>query len=90
MLAGQVIVGGDVSVTVTVAVHWLVAPLLSVTVSNTLVVPSAYGPAGDWVSVRGPPSGSDEPLLIEAVAVQLAPAATVTFWHDAIGGWLAV
>jgi hypothetical protein len=90
MFAGQVIVGGVVSTTVTLPVHWLVAPLLSMTVNNTLVVPSAYGPAGACVIVRGPPSGSDEPLLIEALAVQLAPADTVTFWHVAIGGWLAV
>jgi hypothetical protein len=31
------------------------------------------------------PSGSDEPLLIEAFAVQVASADTVTFWQTATG-----
>ena len=35
-----------------------------------------------------PESGSKEWLSIDAVAVQFAPADTVTFWHTATGGWL--
>ncbi len=76
---GAVIVGGLLSVTVTVAEQELDAPLLSVTVIVTVVVPSGYGPGGDCVMVNVSPSGSEEPLLIEALAVQLGPAETVTF-----------
>jgi hypothetical protein len=66
--------------------HELAAPCESVTVNSTVVVPSGYGPAGDCVTVIvSPLSGSEEPLLIEAVAVQFAPAATVTFWQLAMG-----
>jgi hypothetical protein len=36
---GQVIDGGVVSTTVTVAMHWLAAPLSSLTVSVTVVIP---------------------------------------------------
>ena len=38
--AGQVIVGGCVSLTVTVKVHWLLLPLLSVAVLVTVVTPT--------------------------------------------------
>ncbi len=77
--------GGVVSRTVTIAVHWLDAPLLSVTVKVTRVLPSEYGPGGDWLSVIASPSGSEEPLSIEALAVQFGPAETVTVWHTAAG-----
>jgi len=42
----EVICGGVSSTTVTVAVHELDAPWLSVTVIVTSVLPSEYGPAG--------------------------------------------
>src|SRR5262249_24240561 len=45
-----------------------------------------YGPAGDCVRVIASPSGSEEPSSIGALAVQLAPAETVTLWHAATGG----
>ena len=45
-LAGQVMVGGCWSTTVTVAVQEAEAPLLSVTVRVTGVVPKPYGPGG--------------------------------------------
>src|SRR5262249_14488497 len=56
----------------------------------TLVVPTGYGPAGDCVIVSVPPSGSDDPLSMDAGAVQVAPAETVTLWHIATGGWFTV
>ena len=79
MFAGHVIEGGVLSTTVTVAEHWLETPRVSVTVNVTVVTPSGYGPDGDWLVVTAPPSGSDEPLSIEALAVQVGPADTVTF-----------
>ena len=79
MFAGHVIEGGVLSTTVTVAEHCLESPGVSVTVKVTVVVPSGYGPGGDWLVVTAPPSGSSEPLLIEALAVQVGPADTVTF-----------
>jgi hypothetical protein len=79
MFAGQVIEGGVLSTTVTIAEHSLETPGVSVTVKVTVVVPSGYGPGGDWLVVTAPPSGSSEPLLIEALAVQVGPADTVTF-----------
>jgi len=79
MFAGHDIEGGVLSTTVTVAVHCLESPGGSVTVNVTFVVPSGYGPGGDWLVVTAPPSGSNEPLLIEAFAVQVGPAETVTF-----------
>ena len=45
--AGQVSVGAVVSFTVTFVVHMADAPVSSVTVSVTDVVPSGYGPVGD-------------------------------------------
>ena len=49
------------------AVQELVAPCESVTVNITSVVPSGYSPAGVCVTVIASPSGSDEPLLIDAL-----------------------
>ena len=79
MFAGHDIEGGVLSTTVTVPEHCLESPGGSVTVNVTVVVPSGYGPGGDWLVVSAPPSGSNEPLLIEALAVQAGPADTVTF-----------
>jgi hypothetical protein len=45
--AGHETFGGSLSTTVTVPVHVAEAPLLSITVSVTGVVPALYGPAGD-------------------------------------------
>jgi hypothetical protein len=89
--AGQEIVGGVLSTTVTVALHWLEAPLLSVTVRTTAVVPRTNGPAGLKLNVIGSPSGSEEPALTSpgvAVARHVGPAIFVTFLHLATGGLL--
>src|SRR5262245_25896721 len=86
--AGHVTVGGSVSSTVTVPVHVENSPLLSVTVSVTIVVPAPNGPAGDWLSVIvSPGSGLNEPLLMDAGAVH-TPAVLdiVTFVRSATGG----
>ena len=84
---GHVMVGGVWSTTVTVAVHEPVWPLRSVTVSLTVVRPSEYGPAGDWLRViLSVGSGSNEPLSMEALAAQFDTADTVTFLHMAVGG----
>ncbi len=40
--------------------------------------------------MESPLSGSYEPLSIEASAVQLVPAETVTLVHSATGGWLQI
>jgi hypothetical protein len=80
-------VGTPSSTTVTVAVAEQEAPWESVAVTATLVVPSGYGPAGDCVRVIvSPLSESKEPLSIEAFAMQLAPAETVTFLLMTTGG----
>src|SRR5262245_43210311 len=85
--AGQVMLGGVVSTTVTIALHWVDTPWLSVNVSVTVVLTRAYGHGGDCVSlIVSPGSGSNEPASIEALAMQSAPADTVTFLHLAIGG----
>src|SRR5215471_5777997 len=57
-------------------------------VRSTLVVPSVYGPAGDWVKVRPSPSGSKDPLLTDAFELlhKFGSVATVTSWHRADGG----
>ena len=80
--------GGVWSITVTVAEQEAAAPLLSVTVRVTAVVPKTYGPAGNWLSVIVSPSGSEEPLLTEAEATEQSPRSvgTTTFVHFAIGG----
>src|SRR5262249_24045174 len=86
--AGHVSFGGSLSTTVTVPGHLQVAPLLSVTVSVTDVVPTLYGPAGDWVTVIvSPGSGSDDPLSMEAGAAH-SPGlfVSVTFLQRATGG----
>ena len=53
-----------------------------------MVDPSAYGDGGAWTSVSGSPSGSEEPLSIEASATHMLFAGTMTFFARAIGGWL--
>ena len=81
--------GGVASTTVTVALQLFDRPCGSVAVRVTVVAPSAYGPAGFWVSVSDSPSGSKEPASIAAEAVQvLGSAPTVTDWQTATGGWL--
>src|SRR2546426_7174034 len=77
------------STTATVAVQLADAPWLSVTVRMTWLSPSVYDPGGDWANVIvSPVSGSNEPSSMEASAVQLASADTVTLLHLATGGWL--
>src|SRR6266568_7841140 len=72
-------VGGNGLTTVTVAVAWAVAPLVSTTVSSTFVVPTGYGPAGFCVIVSESRSGSEEPLSTLALAVPpMVVAVTVT------------
>jgi hypothetical protein len=88
--AGHVMFGGWRSCTVTVAGQDAVAwsGLLSTTVRVTFVVPSVYGPAGDWVSVTPSPSGSNEPLLTDAFAV-LHRLLSVGTRRPAAPSWLA-
>jgi hypothetical protein len=82
MLPGQLMAGGVVSTTVTVATALFDKPWRSVTVSVTLVLPSGYGPGGDWAMVMVAPAlGEYEPLLMEASARQLEIADTVTGLH---------
>src|SRR6266478_260607 len=83
--------GGVVSTTMICAWHVLEAPLLSKTVSMTLLVPMANGPAGlsdEFVIV---PSLSKEPASSASattVAWQFESAFTVMLLHRATGGWL--
>src|SRR5437899_8006732 len=77
-LAGQVICGGCVSLTVTVKVHRLVLPLGSVTWLVTLVVPT-----GKANPLAGTLTTSGAPQLSEAVTVNVtllvqAPGAAFT------------
>jgi hypothetical protein len=59
---------------------------LSVTVKVTLVTPTEYGPGGAWLRVISSSwSGSKEPLFMDAAAVPLGPAGTVTFRQIATG-----
>ena len=60
ILDGQLMLGGVVSFTVTVAVQVLEAEP-SLTVSVTVVFPLGYGPGGDCVTTIGSPSGSNDP-----------------------------
>src|SRR5258707_585889 len=76
---GQAMTGGVESTTVTVDTQLFDKPWLSITVNVTLVSPSGYGPDGNWTSVIVPPAlGSNEPLSMEASALHLASADTVT------------
>src|SRR3954467_6786080 len=74
------------STTVTIADACPNAPFGSVFVSSTGVVPSAYGPAGDWIDASVSPSTSDDPLSIDASATHRSLAATVTFDARTVGG----
>ena len=86
MLLGQLIVGAVLSTTVTVVEHVSDAPLSSVTVNVTTVIPNPYGPSGLWLVVIGSSSGSYDPLSTSASALQSVPAKTVTLLHSATGG----
>src|SRR3954471_19952925 len=75
--------------TVTLAVAWENAPLLSVTVRITGVTPTGYGPGGVCVTVMvSPGSGSEEPSFTDAFALQAKPEVTVTSLALATGGSL--
>ena len=64
---------------------------MSTTVSITLVIPTGYGPAGVCVNVIASPSGSEDPLLIFAVAVPpMLAAITETFLETAMGSWFTL
>src|SRR5688500_11115085 len=66
--------GASQSLTVTVPPHDA-SSAPSLTRNVTCVAPSAYGPAGVCVSVSTSASGSEEPLSIDAAAVQLPTGA---------------
>ena len=87
---GQLMSGFCMSFTVTVAGQEAVAwsGLVSVAVRITFVTPRVYGPAGDWFSVMGSRSGSNEALLTDAFAVlhRLLSVLTITGLHSASGG----
>ena len=61
---------------------------MSVTVSVTVVTPMPYGPGGFSVTVTGSPNGSEDPLSMDANAVQPPIAFTATFFTPATGGAL--
>jgi len=93
-LAGQLIVGGVLSTTVTVAVHWLLLPLASVTVSVTV-----FGPLLAQVKVLGLtvsesiPQLSLLPLSTSAPVIEALPLASNAFemsLHTAVGGIASV
>ena len=90
MGAKHVIAGAVSSTTVTVPVAWLAAPFVSVAVRSTVVVPSGYGPAGDCVIVNRSPSASDDPSSIDALALHVLFADTVTSFAFATGTWFGV
>ena len=75
------IFGGSLSTTVTLALQVEVSFSVSVAVRVTAVVPSGYGPAGVWLTVTVSPSGSEEPLSIDAFDAVQTPGSveTVTF-----------
>src|SRR5205814_10311579 len=79
--SGQEIAGAVLSCTITLAQQLLEDDLMSVQVSFTEVVPRAYGLSGDCTQLKESPSGSNEPPSIEAEALQLPPAITVTSVH---------
>lgn len=68
MFAGQVIVGGVLSLTVTVCRHDPVLPAASVAVQVIVVVPTGYGAVNAALSLRCPAGVTDEQLSV-AVAV---------------------
>src|SRR5688500_7426971 len=93
MFAGQVIVGGVLSMTVITAVQEFDPPRSSTTVSVTWFVPLGYGPGGLSVRLTMAPSGSNDPLSTSAagtMAWQLAFAFVVTLRHCAMGGVFVV
>jgi hypothetical protein len=87
--AGQEMFGFWVSFTVTFAEQYAEAwsGPLSTTDRVTGVVPSAYGPAGVCVAVTPSPSGSKEPLLMDAVELlhRLKSVETMVEEHSASG-----
>src|SRR6185503_19828152 len=78
---GPIMIGSVVSTTVTVAVHELFRPALSVAVSVSVCAPSANGPELSRVRVIvSPASGSAEPSSTSAgviLAMQVLSAETV-------------
>src|SRR6188474_2517578 len=55
-----------------------------------VAVPGPNGPGGVCVHMSDPPSGSNEPSLIDAGALQAGPAAMTTSRQRATGGLLTV
>src|SRR5438105_15463951 len=76
--AGHAIDGGVRSTTVTTPVAWPNAPLGSVAVNRTDVVPSGYGDGGICANDSGSPSASHECFSIDASATHWSLATAVT------------
>src|SRR4030043_509537 len=81
--------GEIVSITVTVAVHWSVLPLLSVTVRATVFPPtSAQVKSVISSTMLAMPHASLLPLFMSAAAIVTLPVASryaFISWHTAIG-----
>jgi hypothetical protein len=91
MLDGQLLItGGVLSTTVTVAVHWLLFPDVSVTVNVTEFAPlfEQVNELGDTV-MEASPQGAVLPLSTSAAVMLTVPdesKATVMFLQTAVGG----
>src|SRR4030042_1076531 len=73
-ISWQTATGEIVSMTVTVAVHWSVLPLLSVTVSVTVFAPtSTHAKSVTSSTMLAIPHASLLPLLISAAAIVTLP-----------------
>jgi hypothetical protein len=85
---GHEIDGFCISFTMMLALQELDNCSGSVTVSITGFVPRWYGGSGDWLSVTGSPSESDEPLSIDTddAMLWLGSVGTVLSMHFAVGG----
>src|SRR5206468_6155989 len=90
---GQVIVGGWVSLTITVCGQVTLLPELSVTVQTTVLVPTGKSTGVLLATVTGPQLSATVGVPSETLVVPHRPgeAATVTSaGHEIVGGWVSL
>src|SRR2546421_575857 len=93
MLAGQIVTGGSLSLTVTLNEQALVLPLLSVAVHVTVVTPLLNVLPLAGLQAPDPPEQLSENEGLKLTTRVQAPAevfVTIFAGHDAAGSWLSV
>src|SRR5205814_10076566 len=91
--AGQVIVGGWVSLTITVCGQVTLLPELSVTVQTTVLVPTGKSAGASFVTVTGPQLSATVGVPSVTLVAPHRPGEAITVTRagqEIVGGWVSL